>query len=219
MNSDFSNPAGKASAVVISTAYFPPVSYFIAIANSENVFLESCESYQKQTYRNRCRIFACDGALPLSVPIVKGDSDRITSVKVDYSTTWLQQHKRAIVSAYRSSPFFEYYQDEIFPILDSREESLFTLNERLIVKLIFLLGIRRELKHTLDFVASYGDDVMDLRNAIHPKKEIPPSVAALRPYYQVFSDKYGFLPNLSVIDLLFNEGPNAIDYITQFRVR
>ena len=200
---------------VLSTAYCPPVEYFMAAAMTGRVLIETQESYIKQTYRNRCRIYACDGILSLTVPVsMHGDSRDIRSVRIDYTRPWLQQHVRALVSAYRTSAFFEYYQDDILGILESRPETLFELNSRLTVKMMALLGIRCEISRTAEFRREYPPEYLDLRDGIHPKKAVPEIFRdRFKPYYQVFSDRFGFIPGLSALDLLFNEGPDAISYL------
>jgi hypothetical protein len=121
----------KDATALLSTAYFPPVEYFVAMVNNKRVKLEQYESYSKQSYRNRCNIFASDGTLSLTIPVITaGNNTPIRDIKIDYSKKWLLQHKRALVSAYMSSPFFEYYQDDIFNVLESGEEYLFDMNCR-----------------------------------------------------------------------------------------
>lgn len=200
---------------VLSTAYFPPVEYFMAAAVTGSILIEAQESYVKQSYRNRCRIYACDGVLSLTVPVSMPENSRgISMAVVDYSKPWLQQHERAIVSAYRTSAFFEYYQDDIFPILESRPAGLLDLNMALTLRLLDLLGIRCSVSLTEEYRQSYGPEFLDLRDALHPKKTVPEIFRdRLRPYYQVFSAKFGFIPGLSAVDLLFNEGPDALSYL------
>lgn len=200
---------------VLSTAYCPPVEYFMAAAMTERILVETQESYIKQTYRNRCRIYACDGILSLTVPVSVRDGGRdIRSVRIDYTKPWLQQHERALISAYRTSAFFEYYQDDILSVLDSRPEYLFDLNTSLTVKLMELLGIRCEISFTTGYVREYPPDFLDLRDCIHPKKAVPDIFRnRYKPYYQVFSERFGYIPGLSAMDLLFNEGPDAISYL------
>lgn len=200
---------------VVTTAYFPPVEYFMAAAATGHLLIEDSESYVKQSYRNRCRIYACDGILSLTVPVSAPDGDRgIKSVRIDYSKPWLQQHERALVSAYRTSAFFEYYQDDVFAILDSRPQTLFELNTALTVKLLELLGLRCRVSFSGGYIQEYGPDVLDLRDAIHPKKAVPEMFRnRFKSYYQVFSEKFGFIPGLSALDLLFNEGPNALSFL------
>ena len=187
------------------------------------VYMEACENYQKQSYRNRCRFYAGDGVQALSFPIIHEAGTHklpISQIKVDYSTPWVQQHKRAIVSAYRTSAYFEYYQDELFEILDSRPEKLFDLNMALIRFFIEKTGIKVDLRFTSDYSPQglvEGSSVIceDLREVIHPKRpnDILTSLDLEKPYFQVFARKYGFKSDLSVMDLLFNEGPDSIMFL------
>lgn len=200
---------------VVSAAYFPPVEYFMAAACTGRLLIEGCGSYVKQTYRNRCRIYACDGVLSLTVPVsMPHGSKSEAEALIDYSKPWLQQHWRALVSAYRTSAFFEYYQDDIQEILASRPAHLLELDLRLTVLMLRLLGLRCEVGVTTDFVPVYDAGYLDLRESFHPKKAVPEEFRnRLRPYYQVFSERYGFIPGLSALDLLFNEGPDAVSYL------
>lgn len=206
----------KAASVVLSSAYFPPVGYFIALAHGDSVFLESQETFQKQSYRSRCRILSTNGVQTLTLPVLKEDKGLITSVKIDYVHPWVIQHERAIVSSYRSSAFFEYYQDDIFGVLNSGEETLFGMNLSLMRTIMNLIGLRKDVFLTESYVKDYGEGTLDLRSDIHPKKVMPAVIGEMKkekPYYQVFSEKYGFVSDLSILDLLFNEGPNSISYI------
>ena len=219
---------------LLSTAYFPPVSYFAAMAEEMEglsnrmdgssslelspsvVYIEACENYQKQSYRNRCRFYAADGVQALSFPIVhEGGTHKlpISEIKVDYSTPWLQQHERAIVSAYRTSAYFEYYQDELFEILESRSERLIDLNMSLLRFFIEKTGLSVDLRLTEEFAKETPYD--DLRETIHPKRPntILADMGLEKPYFQVFSRKYGFKSDLSIMDLLFNEGPDSIMFL------
>ena len=225
-------------AKLLTTAYFPPISYFAAIAEEMEglvrikgedrksilsspllpsiIYIEACENYQKQSYRNRCHFYAADGIQSLSFPIVhEGNTHKrpISEVKIDYSTPWILQHKRAIVSAYRTSAYFEYYQDELFAILDSKPERLIDLNTKLLEFFLEKTGIKAEIRMT----ESYGgsEDCEDLREAIHPKRpdDTLKNLKLEKPYFQVFAEKHGFIPNLSIMDLLFNEGPESIIYL------
>ena len=229
---------------LLSTAYFPPVSYFAAIAKEMGglsnrydggsslelspsvIYIEACENYQKQSYRNRCRFYGAEGIQTLSFPIVhKGGTHKlpISEIEVDYSTPWLQQHQRAIISAYRTSAYFEYYMDELFAIMDSRPEKLFDLNMKLIRFFIEKTGIAADIRLTQDFsrdgkiVTEDGNviECEDLRETIHPKRQdtILQEYGLDKPYFQVFSPKHGFQSNLSIMDLLFNEGPDSIIYL------
>lgn len=206
-----SSPSGNI--VVLSTAFLPPVEWFRAAALSSCVLLEGCETYQKQSYRTRSRILTAGGVETLNVPVAHGGSRQIRDMVVDYSEPWVQRIERALTAAYMSSPFFIYYQDDLFPLLRSGEESLFEYNLKLIQVLAELLGLRLDVKVTQEFVPVYGEGYFDFRNSIHPKRPVPSELLLGRPYYQVFSSKFGFVPSLSVLDLLFNEGPNAISFL------
>lgn len=146
----------------------------MAAASAGRLLIEAHDSYIKQTYRNRCRIYACDGVLSLTVPVsLPFGSKEIGGAVIDYSKPWLQQHERAIISAYRTSAFFEYYQDDIFPILDSRPHLLAELNLSLISRLMALLGVRCEISLTREYLPAYPPGFLDLRESIHPKKRSP----------------------------------------------
>lgn len=190
------------------------------------VYIEACENYQKQSYRNRCRFYAADGVQALSFPIVhEGGTHKnpVGEVKVDYSTPWLQQHERAIVSAYRTSAYFEYYQDELFAIMDSRPERLLDLNMALLHFFIEKTGLMVDLRLTSEYspegvvqdADGYEVKCEDLREVIHPKRpnSILSDLELEKPYFQVFAPKYGFKSDLSIMDLLFNEGPDSILYL------
>ena len=190
------------------------------------VYIEACENFQKQSYRNRCRFYAADGVQDLSFPVVhEGGTHKlpISQIRIDWSKPWLQQHERAIISAYRTSAYFEYYQDEFFSILESRPERLFDLNMALLRFFIEKTGIAVDLRTTEDFSREGiqktpdGSSILceDLREAIHPKRPntILEDLALKKPYFQVFARKYGFQSDLSIMDLLFNEGPDSIVYL------
>lgn len=229
---------------LLSTAYFPPVSYFAAMAHEMEglsdrrdgdssiklspsvVYMEACENYQKQSYRNRCRFYAADGVQSLSFPIVhEGGTHKlpISHIKVDYSKPWIQQHERAIVSAYGTSAYFEYYQDELFDILRSRPERLIDLNMAITEFFIRKTGIAAEIRLTESYsrdgniLTAEGETILceDLREVIHPKRpdRILPALGLDKPYFQVFAQKHGFMKDLSIMDLLFNEGPDSILYL------
>lgn len=216
--------------MLLNTAYFPPIGYFALMAkgftlspdrvNPSIVYIEACENYQKQSYRNRCRYYAGDGVQTLSFPIVHTDGSHnnipIREVRVDYTTDWVTRHKRAIESAYRMSAYFDYYAGELFDILDSHPDTLFSLNMQITGFFIGKAGLAVDLRET-DTFCPYGSDMYgdDFREKIHPKRPdtILHDMNLEKPYFQVFSGKYGFIPNLSVMDLLFNEGPDSILYL------
>ena len=181
-----------------------------------HVLLEACENYQKQSYRNRCYILAADGVQMLQVPVVHGDSWGITDVQVDYSTPWVVRTQRALDTAYETAAYYEYYRDDVFALLDARPSTLWELNLSTIRFLLNNIGIACELEPTRDFAApdSVADD---FRYAIHPKRpdDVLATLGLERPYYQVFRDRMGgFTPRLSALDLLFNEGPDSIVWLS-----
>ncbi len=208
--------------MLLSTAYLPPVEYFAAIAANysfESIYIEACEHYQKQSYRNRFKFLAPDGPQALNFPVVHEGgtfSLPIQEIKVDWSTPWAAKTKRALDTAYYSSAFYEYYRDELFSIYDSRPVTLWGLNTALTQWLLRKFGIPAELVPTHSFCPPDSDEYgEDLRGVIHPKRDnsILSELGLEKPYYQVFGDKFGFVGGLSAIDLLFNEGPGAIDYL------
>ena len=218
--------------MTLSVAYFPPVSWFAAVAwgfvlspeeAEPAVFtLEACENYQKQSWRNRCRICAASGPENLLVPVVhEGGSFRIpiTEIRIDYSEPWPLRTERTISSAYETSAYFEYYKDGVFSILESRFDTLWELDMALIRYFLDRTGILAEMRLTTSYRREIpgfcGPLPEDLREVIHPKRPNPVlSLLGLeKPYFQVFARKYGFLEDMSVMDLLFNEGPSSIMYL------
>ena len=186
---------------------------------SVTVWIEAWEHYQKQSYRNRCRIYAADGPQDLNFPIVHDGNPfalPVREIRVDYSTPWLVRTQRAIESAYRTAPFFDHYRDGLFALMDRRIEGLLdwdlALTRWCLQQLRLPVELRLTDRYTPQNSGIYGED---LREAIHPKRPngILASLGLARPYYQVFAPKFGFIPDLSILDLLFNEGPDAISYI------
>ena len=220
--------------VLLTTAYFPPIEYLAAIANECSfnpgmtevepavVYIEACEHYVKQSWRNRCRFYAADGAQTLNFPVRHEDFGKpISQMRIDWKTDWLTRHERAIISAYRTSPYFEYYQDELFAILDSRPELMLDFNTQILRFFLRKTGIPADIRFTSEWeaVTIEGHKVTDLREAIHPKRpnSILKDLGLERPYWQVFSPKHGFIPGLSIMDLLFNEGPDSICYLKELK--
>lgn len=215
--------------MLFSTAYFPSVEYFAKIAEGFTlspdevkpsvIWIDACEHYKKQSYRNRFKFYAADGVQSMSFPVVNGVSAQklvITDVEVDWSTPWLERMERAIASAYESSAFFDDYKDSLFAVLERRPRTLMELNMSVLEYFLDKTGIRADIRLT-DTWTPPGEGIYgeDLREAIHPKREndILERLSLKKPYFQVFARKYGFIPNLSILDLLFNTGPDAILYL------
>ena len=207
---------------LLATAYLPPVEYF-ALLLSENAAIEREERYQKQSYRNRTVIMNGNGALNLIIPTIHdGRMGIVKDVRIEYVTPWQRAHWRSIESAYNNTPYYLYYKDALKPFFEREYEYLFDFNLQLIQTLMQLLRLDREIQTTTTFTPYTSEDTRLLIHPKHSRKEDYP-FRLKTPYYQVFEDKFGFVPNLSVIDLLFNEGPQAATYLrqllTQFETR
>lgn len=192
----------------ISTTYLGPVQQYSKMFHFPEVRIETSENYLKQSYRNRCIIAGANGPLPLSVPIVKPDTLKCLTkdIRISDHGNWRHLHWNAIVSAYNSTPFFEYYEDDFAPFYEKKYEFLFDFNEELRMLICQLLDIQPQIQYTTSFEADVENDF----RWISPKQDIADPSFLLKPYYQVFQDKHGFLPNLSIIDLLFNTGNEGI---------
>lgn len=199
-------------AVLLSTAYFPPVSYFAEIVNASRVWMEAEENFPKQTYRNRCIICEANGPMNLVVPVQRGPEVKIKTkdIKLAWDKNWMTVHKRAIESAYRNSPFYEYYIDYLQPFFEKKHTYLMEYNHDMLCTLLKLIHLSVSVEFTTRFEHS-PENMRDLRYEITPKKE--PNNIHLPAYTQVFSEKFGFIPNLSILDLLFNVGPDSLAYL------
>lgn len=206
----------QTNTILLSTACFPPVQYFTKLVQFENIYLEQYENFTKQTYRNRYEILGANGVIPLIVPVVKGRGRKIKirDLRISYDTDWQRNHWRTIFSAHNSSPFFEFYQDDIQPFFEKPWEFLFDFNLQILETLCGLLEIDPNLVLTEDF-EQVPEGTLNFREAISPKKHRTKNDPQFfpQPYTQVFHEKFGFVPNLSILDLLFNEGPNSLNVI------
>jgi hypothetical protein len=195
--------------MLLSTAYLPPISYFQKIASSENFRIEKHEHFVKQTYRNRCHIYGANGVQSLSIPLVNThEKTLITKKKIAYKQNWQQQHWRSLESAYRNSPYFIYYQDELKLFYEKEFEFLFDYNTALLKTLLKVLKLNVEFGFTDDFEK---EAAKDHRNIISPKN--PAAEKDCLHYAQVFEEKHGFKADLSIVDLLFNTGPKAAAFL------
>lgn len=182
----------------------------------EKVQLEYCEHFHKQSYRNRTIVMTGNGPQVLTIPIVRGSASKmmIADTRIDYKTPWQRNHWKTIESAYGNSPFFLYYQDLLKGFYEQQFEKLFDFNLQLMQMILRLLNVHTELVLSDDFTPV---SAFDLREEIHPKKAQQTTYAfrLSEPYYQVFEDRFGFVPNLSILDALFNMGPDTARYLKQ----
>lgn len=191
--------------VLLSSCYLAPVSYYALLMQSGTALIETGDHYQKQSYRNRCHIGGANGMHPLTIPVEKPSGEKcfVRDIRIADHGSWQHLHWQAIVSAYGSTPFFLYYEDAFRPFYEKRPLFLHDFNEELRQLVCQLIGIGTETSCTGNYVANPPAEIRDCRELIHPKRETPFQIP---PYYQVFADRNGFIPDLSIIDLLFNMG-------------
>ena len=201
---------------LLSTTYFGPVQWYQKLCRADLVQIERCESFQKQTYRNRCLIATTQGVQALTVPVERSIPrtshlvPRISDIRISDHGQWRRLHWNALQSAYGESPFFEYYEDDLRPFFEPQWEFLLDYNEAIRQKMCELLDIQPRVSYTTEYIKSTEGDY---RDAIQPKHPAPDPDFTPRPYYQVYREKHGFLPNLSILDLLMNMGPEAVFYL------
>lgn len=183
-------------AVLLPCCYLAPVSHYCAYYRAEDVRLEVCDHFVKQTFRNRCWIDSPNGALALTVPVVKtGAKTPMRDIRISDHGNWRHQHWIALESSYRQSPFFEYYADDFAPFYEKKWEFLADFNEELMAMITSLLDIGKPVSRT----SCFEGDAFAALPTFEP-----------RPYYQMFASRHGFLPDLSIVDLLFNQGPEGV---------
>ncbi|MGP1476234.1 MAG: WbqC family protein [Phocaeicola sp.] len=200
--------------VYLSSAYLAPVEYYTKLYYADKVYVERFDHYMKQTYRNRCIIASPEGPLSLSIPTEKSTQTKILmkEVRVSDHGNWRHLHWNALETAYGNSPFFEYYADDFRPFYEKKHKYLYDYNKALCELICRLIDIDPEIEETDEYKMNFADDEEDYRSIIHPKvnyEKMDKSFHPL-PYYQVFKEKFGFLPNLSIVDLLFNMGPESL---------
>lgn len=199
--------------VLLSTAYFAPIQYYSKLLTYPNIYIEQYEHFLKQTYRNRCVVLGANGPLSLVIPVVKGRDSKtfIKNLKISYDEDWQRNHWRSIFSAYNSSPYFEFYKDDLKPFFEKKWKFLMDLNLSIHETICDLLEIENNIVLTSDF-EKIPENTLNLREAISPKTRRTLHDKHFTPvtYTQVFSTKFSFIPNLSILDLLFNEGPNSL---------
>lgn len=209
-------PSNVMTPILLTTAYFPPVSYFSALFHSETAFIEQYENFGKQSYRNRCEIMTANGVIPLTVPVAKANSKTlIRDLKIVYPTNWQKLHFRGIESAYKNSPYYEYYIDDLIPFFEKQETYLLDLNMSILEKMKEFIKFTATIRLTEDYIRENDTAYSDFRGAIHPKPSHrkPGAEFPAHPYRQTFSDRIPFTPGLSILDLLFCTGPEAKKYL------
>jgi hypothetical protein len=198
---------------ILSSAYFGPIQYYSKLFRYDEAYVERYDNYQKQTYRNRCIIATTNGVQALTVPIegFEGSKCMMRDIRISDHGNWRHLHLNALESAYRESPYYEYYIDDILPFFERKWEYLYDFNSEICAKICDLIDIHPRIIPTSDFIKS--DDMDDFRDVIRPKHPLPDGDFRVKPYYQVFRQKHGFTPHLSILDLLFNMGPESIFFL------
>jgi len=196
--------------ILLQPTYFSPIIQYVGIVKSSKIIFEVEDNFQKQTYRNRSNIYTSQGKLALTVPIQHNKSikQKTKDVKVDYKDSWQQLHLRTLTTAYNSSPFFEFYIDDLLPIFEKQTTYLLDLNLKCHQFIMDALQIKVPAIKTTEYQPEV--DYLDLRKLAIAKGGIQ---FQLERYIQVFEENHGFIPNLSILDLLFMEGPNALNYL------
>lgn len=197
--------------VVLSTTYFGPIQWYQKLHRYGCSVVSREERFRKQSYRNRCVIATANGLQALTVPVVHDAGKDIGTLRISEHGNWRHVHWNALCSAYGDSPFFQYYADDIRPFFESRWEYLYDFNMEITVKMCELLDIHPNITDRLDGDAQGNVD--DLTDAIDLKRGSVDPAFVPRRYYQVYERRYGFQPNLSILDLLFNEGNESVLYL------
>lgn len=203
----------QASSILLDLQYLPPLQYWTKLSTYPTVHIEQHEHFIKSSYRNRCHIAGVNGPLRLSIPLKKGKNEQqpITQVRISAQDHWSSRHWHSIRSAYANAPFWDYYADQLYPLFKNPPPLLFDFNYQLLEKIKGFLQLSAELLLTDAYEATPPDSLLDFRGAIHPKphRALPDPHFQSTPYPQVFEEKNGFLPNLSILDLLFCTGPES----------
>lgn len=195
---------------LLQTTYFGPVQWYQKLYRFDRCLIEQCDSYQKQTFRNRCVIATANGPQALTVPVEHNDAQLVKDLRISDHNQWRRVHWNALQSAYSESPFFEYYADDIRPFFERKYTFLVDFNEEIRQNICELADIQPCVDYTTDYQPTHDHD---FRDVIHAKRPQPDADFSPRPYWQVFQHRYGFQPNLSILDLLFCMGPETVFYL------
>ncbi len=206
------------SQVLLPSACWPDLQYFYYLFKNDEPVIEINDTYKKQTCRNRYKILSANGVLVLTVPVKKHANHTKTSeIEISYSEDWQQRHWRAITSAYRNSPYFEFFEDELRLFYTAKTDLLYQYNHLQLRTLLRILKVRANITYTTSYQKEIPAEIdkrallLNKQFSADPSSEV--SLCLKTPYYQTFGDKHGFVPNLSILDLLFNEGLRAKEYL------
>ena len=203
------------ASALLSSTYFGPVQWYQKLNKYDTCLIEQHDHFVKQTYRNRCVIAATNGLQTLSIPVEKfeGAKCEMRDVRISDHANWRHQHWYALQSAYGESPFFEYYEDDIRPFFERKWDFLYDFNWEITLKMCELIDIMPCMRRTASYELEPSEGVIDFRETIRPKHPGRDDEFSPRTYYQVYQQKYGFQPNLSVLDLLFNQGNESVLFL------
>ena len=198
---------------ILQTTYFGPIQWYQKLHRFDHCMIEQHDSYQKQTYRNRCLIATANGVQALTVPVEHNDDKTLVKdLRISDHNQWRRIHWNALQSAYSESPFFEYYADDIRPFFEKRYDFLIDFNEAIRETVCKLIDILPQTEYTSAYNSQWQESA-DYRDVIHAKHPLPDNDFEAKPYWQVFQHKHGFLANLSILDLLFCMGPESVFYL------
>lgn len=198
---------------LFTLGYFAPISWYsAALSDGENI-LEYCDNYQKQSFRNRCVIASPNGPMPLVIPVIHDKTRKLKyrEIEIDERQNWRQVHRKSLEAAYRNSAFYPFFEDEIADLYHEKNQSLFDFNLRCHQLILRMTRLKLTMQPSSEWVSSTPNSVFDLRDEIHPKK--PSKFEHQDPYPQTFSHKLGFLPDLSILDVVFNLGLESVSYL------
>lgn len=216
------------SQALLSSTYFGPVQWYQKLYRYDKVQVEACDNFIKQTYRNRCVIAAANGLQALTVPVERASDGKMDTngaqpgkclmkdIRISDHGNWRHLHWNALMSAYGESPFFEFYADDIRPFFERKWTFLYDFNAEICAKMCELIGLEPVIEPTTEYIPAESPalaGIHDYRDAIHPKHPAEDGTFTPRRYYQVYERKYGFSPNLSILDLLFNMGNESLLYL------
>ena len=203
--------------VLLVTSYWPNLHYFFYVLNASIIHIEQFDNYSKQSYRNRTQILSANGVLNLSIPIKKNKSEKVVNaIEISYKEDWQKNHWRAITSAYKNSPYFDFFEEDLKVFYSNKYNLLIDYNIEQLKFIVKVLKQKKNIQLTKQY-ESNPESVIDLRTIIHPKQSyLSDKLVANKldqSYYQTFENKISFTPNLSILDLLFNKGLQTIDYL------